>query len=513
VPHELSGDEIAILIDGFVQSAVNCIEAGFDGVEIHCAQGHLMQQFLSPFSNRREDAYGGSFEGRLRFVREVINGIRRELGPDTLLGMRLGTQEFSEGGLEIEDTIEIARELSGAAGIDYVSLSQGNFNSIETHLPDRHFSISPYRESQGRFKRELPTLPVVANTRIQTPEQAEVLLAANEADLIGLCRAIIVDPQWPKKAREGKQDEIRLCIACNQCWQWLSDGEPMACTANPTAGREQALGEIKPTQTPKRIAIVGGGPAGLEAARIAAGRGHRVTLFESAGVLGGKAETVSKIRYYEEIRHIHEFLIPQVIKAGAEIRLNCEMTPALLAQEQPDIIILANGAKVGAPEINGDGSVRVIGCGGPVPADLPAGSHVIVVDEDGHYWASAVAESAVQAGHRVTLITRLFEPFREMPVVSRIATLRALDECGARIEANTEISRLERGGVVLRHYLSRRERRIDDVAAILWTGIQTPLPLNRSALKGFEVHVVGDAVSPRRFVNAIGEGHSLARSI
>ena len=119
----------------------------------------------------------------------------------------------------------------------------------------------------------------------------------------------------------------------------------------------------------------------------------------------------------------------------------------------------------------------------------------------------------MQAGHRVTLVTRLFEPFREMPVVSRIATLRALDECGARIEANTEISRLERGGVVLRHYLSRRERRIDDVAAILWTGIQTPLLLNRSALKGFEVHVIGDAVSPRRFVNAIGEGHLLARSI
>jgi 2,4-dienoyl-CoA reductase-like NADH-dependent reductase (Old Yellow Enzyme family) len=513
VPHGLSVDEIAHLVQDFVQSAVNCIEAGFDGVEIHCAQGHLMQQFLSPFSNRRDDAYGGSFDNRLRFVREVVDGIRRELGAETLLGMRLATQEFSDGGLEVRDSLAIARALSGTGGIDYVSLSQGNFNSIETHLPDRHSSISPYRESQAEFKRALPALTVVANTRIQTPAQAEDLLTSGEADMVGLCRAMIVDPQWAEKARSGRQDEIRRCIACNQCWAWLSDGEPIACSTNPEVGRELALGELKPATVRKHVVIVGGGPAGLEAARISAARGHRVTLLERSSVLGGKVQNIARIRHYEETRHLIDFLIPQVGKSGATIRLNHDATPRSIAAEQPDVLILAHGADVTAPPVPGDGSVPVLGCEGPLPENLPAGANVIVVDEDGYYWSAAVAENAADAGLQVTVVTRLFEPFREMPVVSRIATLKALDRHNAIVQPNCEIARVEAGHVVLRHYLSKREWRVDDVAAILWTGIQTPSSLNVDAIKGIAVHAIGDAVSPRRFFNALTEAHVLARTI
>jgi len=513
VPHELSADEISGLVEGFVRSAVNCIEAGFDGVEIHCAQGHLMQQFLSPFSNLREDAYGGSFDNRLRFVREVVDGIRRELGAGTLLGMRLATQEFSDGGLEVKDSLAIARAFSRPGGIDYVSLSQGNFNSIDTHLPDRHFPYSPYRESHAEFKRELPDQLVVANTRIQTPAQAEDLLMAGEADMVGLCRAMIVDPQWPEKARSGRQDEIRRCIACNQCWAWLADGEPMACSTNPEAGRELALGELKPTAAPKHVVIVGGGPAGLEAARISTARGHRVTLLERNSVLGGKVQNIARIKHYEETKHLIDFLIPQVEKSGATIRLNHDATPGSIAAEKPDVLILAHGANVTAPQVPGDGSVPVLGCEGLLPANLVAGANVIVVDEDGYYWSAAVAENAAEAGLRVTVVTRLFEPFREVPVVSRIATLRALDQQNAIVQPNCEIARVESGHVVIRHYLSKREWRVDDVAAILWTGIQRPSSLNLDAMKGFAVHAIGDAVSPRRFFNALTEAHLLARTI
>ena len=513
VPHELTAHEIRELIDAFVQSAVNCMEADFDGVEIHCAQGHLMQQFLSPYSNQREDIYGGSFENRLRFVRDVITGIRKKVGGDVLLGMRLGIDEFSDGGLEIDDTLEIARTFSQPDGVNYISLSQGNFNSIETHLPDRHFPIMPYRALQGRFKRELPNLTVVSNTRVQTPAQAEQMLSAGEADLVGLCRALIADPDWPNKSKQGRSHDIRLCISCNQCWGWLSDGEPMACSTNPAAGQELTLGEMTPAGMPRRVTVVGGGPAGLEAARIAALRGHRVTLFERDAELGGKIRTTRTVRNFEEASHLLDFLIPQARKAGATIRLGIHVTPEVLMSAEPDVVIVATGSIPIAPPIPGDGSVPVVPCDGILPDWLPQHSNIVVVDDDGYYWPSAVAEAAVQMGHHVTVVTRMFEPFREMPMVSRITTLRMLDQHGAAIQPNAEIGRVEAGGIVLRHYLSGREWRLNEIAAVLWTGLQRTSSLDCKALNNPEIHIIGDAVSPRRLVNALTEAHLLARKI
>ena len=251
--------------------AVHCIEAVLDGVEIHGAQGHLIQQFVSPFSNRRNDDWGGTFEKRLRFPQEIIRRVRTRVGARAIVGYRMGVEEFTEGGLSIDDTVKVAQALCEDGSIDYLSLAQGNFNSIETHLPDRHSPILAYRDLHARFKAVANGAPVVASTRIQHPDQVADMIADGEADMIGLCRALLADPDWPNKAKAGRSDTIRRCIACNQCWAWIAGGEPIACATNPVTGREYRWKKLEQdrAETAKTVAIIGGGPGGLYTAILA----------------------------------------------------------------------------------------------------------------------------------------------------------------------------------------------------------------------------------------------------
>jgi 2,4-dienoyl-CoA reductase-like NADH-dependent reductase (Old Yellow Enzyme family) len=520
VPHELSTREVAEIVETYVMCAVHCVEAGMDGVEIHGAQGHLIQQFVSPFSNRRTDAYGGSFENRLRFPREILEGVRRRVGRNVIVGYRQGVEEFTEGGLGIEDTVEVAKQLCADGLVDYLSLAQGNFNSIETHLPDRHWPILAYRSLHARFKAVANGVPVIASTRIQGPEQAEDVLAAGEADMIGMCRALLVDPEWPMKAKSGRADEIRRCIACNQCWGWISAGEPIACATNPMAGREYLWPRLERDRAEfsRRVTVVGGGPAGLEAARVAAARGHAVTLIEKSGQLGGRIKTVHEVRHHEEMRHVTDYLVPQVKKAGVTIALDTAATAESLAATKPDHVIIATGAVAYAPELAGDASVPSLTADGPVALGDRPGRHVVIVDEDGYYWTSAVAESVMAQGRIPVIVTRVFEPCREIPMVSRIAFLRELDRGGGSAKPNTYVARASNGSIVLRNYLTEREEVLADVAAVVWVGPTRPSTdlaeeLRAVGLEKQQIHVVGDAFAPRRLANALVEAHTVARNI
>jgi len=518
VPHELSAREVRELVEMYIMCAVHCIEAGMDGVEIHGAQGHLIQQFVSPFSNRRTDDYGGSAEKRLRFPREIIEGVRRRLGHRAIVGYRLGVEEFTEGGLSIDQTLQIANSLTADGGLDYLSLSQGNFNTIETHLPDRHWPILAFQDIQARFKSEVPNVKIVASTRIQGPEQAERVLAAGEADMIGMCRALLVDPDWPNKARRGQAEDIRRCIACNQCWGWISSGEPIACATNPVAGREYQFKKLVRAESARHVVVVGGGPAGLEAARIAALRGHRVTLLEAERELGGRLKQVHKVPHYEEMQHLFDFLIPQAKKAGVTIRTGARGTVESILAENPDEIIIATGATPTAPDIPGDGSVPVLTGDESVALDGRDGRNVIMMDEDGYYWSAAMAESLAASGKQLTVTTRFFEAFREIPMVSRIAMLREMDQRGATLKPNMFVARTSNGGVVLCHYLTQREEVVEDVAAIVWVGSANSNgalaeDLREAGVEKIRIHIVGDAFSPRRLPQALVEAHAAARAI
>jgi hypothetical protein len=457
----------------------------------------------------------------MRFAREILEGVRRRIGPHPIVGFRLGVEEFTDGGLGIDDTVEIGRQLCADGLVDYLSLAQGNFNSIEAHLPDRHWPLLAYRSLHARFKPVSGEVPVVLSTRIQGPEQAESVLAAGEADMIGLCRALLVDPDWPVKARTGKADDIRRCIACNQCWAWISTGEPIACATNPMTGREYLWPkpERDRVESPRHVVVVGGGPAGLEAARVAALRGHRVTLLERGTELGGRLKTVHEVRHHEEMRNLLDYLVPQVRKAGVEIKTGVDATAERILAEAPDEVILATGAAPHAPALDGDRSVPAVTADGTVDLMGKSGRRVVIMDEDGYYWTTAVAESVMAQGREPVVVTRFFEIAREVPMVSRIAFLRELDRNGGSARPNNYVARASNGGVVLRHYLTEREEVIDDVAAVVWVGPANPTggalaeDLRAAGLEGNQLRIVGDAFQPRRLANALTEAHAAARAI
>ena len=521
VPHALTTREVEEMVEYFVAAAVNARDCGADGVEIHGAQGHLIGQFVSPYSNTRTDRYGGSLENRLRFPREIIQGVRRRIGAGPIVGYRLGVEEFTAGGLTIDDTCEIAAALARDGLIDYISLSQGNFNTIETHLPDRHWPQLTYRGIQRRIKQAVGDLVVVQSTRIQTPEQAQDVIASGDGDMVGLCRALIVDPEWPKKAMEGRADEIRRCIACNQCWDWISGGEPIGCATNPVSGREHHFGPLKKA-VPSTVVVVGGGPAGLEAARIAAERGHRVVLYEAGAELGGKFTQSPRLPNNAELRNLVDFLAPAVQRAGVDVRLGTTASAQDVAAHAPHAIILACGAEPVVPDLPSDGTVPVVAATGPDDlAGLTApGDHLVLMDEDGYFWGSGIAEAAALLGRSrkqtLTIATRFFEPFRELPMVSRIATLRALDREGARLRTSMAAVRIERGAVVLRHYLTGREELVPGAAGLIWVGAQQARNRLYEELKaaGFDrTYIVGDAFAPRRLPIALVEAHTVARAV
>ena len=524
VPHELSCLEIEDIIETYVMCAVHCIEAGMDGVEIHGAQGHLIQQFVSPFSNQREDEWGGSFEKRLQFPLEIIRRVRTRVGARAIVGYRMGVEEFTEGGLSIDDTVEVARALCAEGLVDYLSLAQGNFNSIETHLPDRHSPILVYRSLHARFKAVANGAPVVASTRIQHPDQVVDMIADGEADMIGLCRALLADPDWPNKAKRGQAGDIRKCIACNQCWAWIASGEPIACATNPMTGREYRWKKLEKdrAETAKTVAIIGGGPGGLEAARVAATRGHHVTLFEASDKLGGRLKRIHEIPYFEEMRNLLDYLIPQAVSSGAKIKLGVTVTADEILQANPDEIIVATGATPRAPEVDGDGSVPVITTDDHVPVDGVIGNlqgrTVLIVDEDGYYWTSAITESVIAKGATPIVMSRVFEVCRELPMVSRIEYLRQLDKHNGEAIANSYIARVEKGNVVVCHYLTDRERVIENVAAIVWVGAATPnsklaVELREAGIQKHRIHLIGDAFAPRRLAHALTEAHTIGRQI
>ncbi len=519
VPHELTAREIEDTIETYVSCAVHCIEAGMDGVEIHGAQGHLIQQFVSPYTNRREDDWGGTAEKRLRFATEILKRTRTRIGRG-IVGYRMGVEEFTDSGLGIDDTVAIAQQFVADGLIDYLSLSQGNFNSIETHLPDRHEPVLAYRSLHARFKQACGNqVPVVASTRMPGPEQAEAVIAAGEADMVGLCRPLIVDPQWPAKARRGRSEEIRRCIACNQCWAWIGAGEPIACATNPEAGRAHLWPKLARDRAEfsRRVVIVGAGPAGLEAARVCRARGHQVTVLERDAQPGGRLKRVHEVPFFEEMKNLLDYLVPQV--ADADIRYNTPASVELLESMQADDIIIATGAEPMVPELSQDGSVQVTVSDGPIElAQSAAGDHIVIMDEDGYYWTSMLIESAIALGKKPIVVSRFFEICRELPMVSRINLLRQLDRHQGRAIANSLVAGVADGQVAVAHYLTGRVQQLDNIAAVIWAGAararaELAEQLIANGASKNHVHVIGDAFAPRRLAQALGEAHALARRI
>jgi len=332
IPKEMSIEEIHMLIDSFAKSARNLIEAGFDGVEIKVAHDGILGQFLSLIKNVRTDEYGGSLQNRCRIIVEILQAIRNEIG-DRPLGVRLGINKFLPGDYGIDEGVEYAKMVATVA--DYISSDSGSWESIDKLTPPMTVPQGFLLEDVSKVKKAV-NITVIGNGRIVWPQMAEDALEKGYCDMIGLARALIADPYWAKKAEEGRFDEIRGCIGCNQkCIGRLLQNLPISCVQNPTSGHEEVYGEdflYKKTITPKKVVIVGGGPAGMKAADILARKGHKVVLFEKENMLGGRVNWESRLPGRREVFGVSRFLMKEMDVQKVDVRLGVEATEELIKE-------------------------------------------------------------------------------------------------------------------------------------------------------------------------------------
>lgn len=516
MPHAMSVDEIEELVAAFVQTAVNLQEAGLDGVEVHGAQGHLCQQFLSPWSNQRTDRYGGSVEGRMRLMTEIVDGVRRRCGRRFVVGVRLCGDEFTDGGLTLEDTRDIARRFAATGQVDYLCVTQGNFNgaSFTAHCPDMAFPPAPFVHLAAGVK-EVVGVPVMTTSRILDPIQAERVLQDGVADLIGMCRALIADPEWARKAREGKAAEIRPCISCNQgCHAMIHQNRPLTCLLNPTVGKEDAFDRwvSQPPPRPKRVVVVGGGPAGMEAARVAARKGHRVVLFERNPTLGGQVNLAAAIPGRAEMDGITRHLSAELARLPVELRLGVDATPESVLAERPDAVIVATGSDPHLPDFARGANPPVVAVADVLAGQARVGRRVLLVDEDGHYKAAAAAEWLADQGKEVRIVTRFGSVGTRIPPVNLPAVKQRLYARGIAAMLDSQVVAARGGRVTVVNVLTGGATEIEGIDTVVVAAHHRPRTELYEALKGrvAELYAVGDCLAPRLALDAIHDGHDVA---
>ncbi|MCC7121303.1 MAG: FAD-dependent oxidoreductase [Gammaproteobacteria bacterium] len=531
-------DEIHAIEDKFADASERIQKAGLDGVEIHGAHGYLLGAFLTPLKNRREDEYGGSLENRIRFLLATIDKVRRRVGPDFIVGVRLSTSDMVEGGMEPHDVAEVVKLLEATGQLDYIHCSIGLYRTIHYIIPSHYSGLEPGYQAEftAQVKAAVQKLPVFLTGRINDPMLADRMIADGVADACVLVRELIAEPEFPNKAKQGRIDEIRPCAYWNQgCAAHIFYGLRVECQMNGAAGHELEFGrkQFKPAARPKHILVVGGGPAGLEFSRIAASRGHRITLHERGTELGGQLAQFARLPGRAEVRNWLDWLVRQVdgkpgvdVKLGAEIR--ADNLAAVLAGAEFDEVVVASGARAAADgrssvtiqPLPGHEQAHVLTyedflCGGGVPAAV--GKRVVIVDELADRIAPGLAEMLVAAKREVEIITRwpsvgheqLFK-WLEMPFV-----VENLDNLGVRCTPNTWLKTIGQGTATAFNIYSGREWEVEADTVVLVTMKYSNNEILQSLKAGSKVpvHSLGDAIAPRQVADAVADATRLAHSL
>jgi 2,4-dienoyl-CoA reductase-like NADH-dependent reductase (Old Yellow Enzyme family)/thioredoxin reductase len=503
-PREMTRDEIREMISAFGSAAFRAKEAGFDAVEVHGAHGYLLTQFLSALSNQRADEYGGSPANRSRFIIEVLREVRRRVGEDFPVSLRLSVEEFIKGGYTPEDLQPILPEFV-KAGADIIHASLGTHGS-----PGGVTSASPeyppgFNVERAKKMKAAVSVPVIAVGRFSDPRPADEAVARGEADLVAFGRQFLADPDFLVKAKEGRFDDIRRCIACNQgCIERLMLLEgTIRCAINPETGQENLYPQ-GPAPAPRTVWIVGGGPAGLTAAGEAARLGHRVTLFEKEKTIGGQLRYASKAPFKRVYGEWGEWLERQVRKGGVKIETGTALTEAMVAAGKPEAVILAGGGEKIALEAPGIGLPHVCDAWQILSGQRPPGKQVVVVG--GGLIGMETADFLSQQGAKV-MVVEILKRSPVLKITSHGYMLHnRLRNAQAKLLFNTTVARIEEGAVVvLSEGVEEVLSPVDQVVAAVGLKPREELKafLKNSGIPHF---VVGDAVNPRRIIEATDEG-------
>jgi len=498
--------EIGELMDYTAEGARRVREAGFDAVDLRCGVGSLLSQFISPLTNKRTDKYGGDLENRMRFVTEVIAGIKRKAGEDYTLLCRISGSDFVEGGHTLEDNQKVAALLE-KAGISAIHVAGGWFTS-----PRTFFQMSVPRGALVYLAegiKKAVTIPVMAGNRINDPLLAEQILAEGKADLIAMVRPLIADPEFVNKAQQGRFEDIRKCIACCRCFDMAVTGSPVKCTVNPQAIREIEY-RVEPAQKPKRIFVIGGGPAGMEAARVAAMRGHEVTLFERKDRLGGHLLVASAAPYKEEIEDLIIHLVRQVEKEGVRVRTGEEVTAKTIEEEKPEAVVVATGATPIIPAIPGAKGSNMVTATEILAGEKEVAERVVIVG--GGMVGCETAEFLVRKGKKVTIVEMLRRIATDLTPSYRWVVLQRLRDAGVRMETKATVREITKEGV----WVDRegQSELIEGDTVVLAVGLQPSRQLaERLEGKVKELYFIGDCVEARLIGEALEEGFCLGRQI
>lgn len=516
VPKAMEHEDIQAVVKAFATAARHVQEGGLDGIEIHGASGYLVGQFLSPSSNQRTDEYGGSVENRMRFLYEIIDAIRHEVGDEIVVGVRLPGDELVKGGNTIEGMVDIARRLDERGDIDFVHTGLPFYEGIFGVGFGMHTPLGLYTQYAAAFKDAID-VPVINTFRINDPVQAEKILANGHADLVGMTRAMISDPEMPNKAKAGRLDEIRHCIGCDQgCLAQVFKQKPMSCLQNAAVGRELEIGRLDPVERKKRVLVVGGGPAGLEVARVARTRGHDVILLERDQQLGGQVKLAVKVPIRTEFGGMVRYFSRQMEILGVDVRLGCEAGVDTILAESPDVVIIATGSQPLAGNFPGADQSNVLSVRQLLSGAAPVGEKVLVVDGgDSHWEVLSTGEFLVDQGKQVEMISPVLFVGDSIATTSDLTPYyRRVRSKGLVFSPSTVLKSLsENTAVVLDVYAgTEREIEVDNVVLSLGNAPSNSLYYQ---LKGkvSELHLIGDSLAPRKAMEAIHDGYQLGRLI
>ncbi len=535
-PREMTLEDIKRTIRNFAEASRRAKEAGFDAVEISGSAGYLLSQFLSPITNLRQDEYGGSFESRMRFALEVVEAVREGVGSDYPIIFRLGGNDFMEGGNTNREARLLAQELENA-GVDAINVTGGWH---ETRVPQITMAVPRGAFSYlARGIKQVVSIPVISSNRYSDPLLADRMLRQGVADLIAMGRPLIADPELPRKAKEGRLDEIVHCVACNQgCFDRIFSLQPVACLVNPRAGQE---GKYKPERAakPKRVIVVGGGPAGMEAAVTAATRGHRVTLLEKDEHLGGQLNVAAASPGREELGTAVLSLCSRLAKEGVEVILGQEATADLVLAADADVAVIATGAKPIVPEIPGVDGEHVVQAWDVLADKVDVGEKVIVlgggavgclvalhlaqmgtidaptlhflVQNKAETWET-VEELLTRGVKEVTLVEMMPKLGKDIGFTTRWTVLQDLRRYGVETVVNAMAKKITPQGVVV--VVEDEETLVEGHTVVLAAGVQPERTLFERLKDHLgELHLIGDAKSPRKAYDAIHEGFNVGMAI